>query len=478
MNPKQPMFKQLARDGSIYAAGAIVSRGLALLTVPVYTHFLDPGGFGALDLILTAGVLLTLVVALEVGQGLAREWATLPNPEAQRRMAGTALCFTALTHGGFLALALPFSASLSEVLYRTADYSSVVQAGLVYIAWNALYLQLQAQFRWSMRPLSYVATSVLYSLLTLVLGYSLGRKWGVTGVLAGQMLAAASAVGMSLWALRTQFDWTLDLKHLRSMLTYSLPLAPAGLATFASFHVNRFILNAYANLDQVGYYAVASKVAAVTALLTVGVQTALTPLVYRHHAAPATPRQLVRLLEGFTTAALVLSLGLSLYAQEIILWLSGPAYLPGAVLVDWLVPATLLSQMYVFFPGLALARRTMTQLSITVLSGFVALSLNLILIPTAQGQGAAISTLITAVLYLGVWARISQQSYRLPIRLGRIALAVFTYMVLLGAASIMKSFELNRSLVLLVKFGLLMNMAIVCRLIGLFRYQSDAESPR
>lgn len=469
------MLKQLARDGSIYAAGTIASRGIALLTVPIYTRFLDPENFGALDLILTSGVLVTLVVALEVGQGLAREWATLPNPEAKRRMAGTALCFTTLMHGAFLALALSFSESLSEILYDTPDRSSLVQAGLAYIAWNALYLQLQAQFRWSMRPLSYVSTSILYSLLTLVLGYSLGRKWGATGVLAGQMLAAASAVGVSIWALRTQFDWALDLKHLRSMLAYSLPLAPAGLATFTSFHINRFILNAYANLDQVGYYAVASRAAAVTALLTVGVQTALTPLVYRYHAAPATPRQLVRLLEGFITVALVLSLGLSLYAQELILWISGPAYLPSSVLVAWLVPATLLSQMYVFFPGLALARRTMTQLSITVLTGLVALSLNLILIPIAQGQGAAISTLIAAALYLAVWVQASQQSYRLPIRLGRVVLALLAYLVFLGMGFIMKFIELDRSLLLVFNFGLLISMYIVCNLMGLFRYRSNAE---
>ncbi|KRB27402.1 MULTISPECIES: lipopolysaccharide biosynthesis protein [unclassified Acidovorax] len=471
------MLKQLARDGSIYAASAIASRGLALLTVPVYTRFLDPEAFGALDLILTSGVLVTLVVALEVGQGLAREWAALQNPEARRKMAGTALSFTTLMHSAFLALALSFSESLSEILYRTTNRSSLVQAGLAYIACNALYLQLQAQFRWSMRPLSYAATSVLYSLLTLLLGYSLGREWGVTGVLAGQTLAAASAVGVSIWALRTQFDWTLDLKPLRSMLAYSLPLAPAGLATFTSFHVNRFILNAYANLEQVGYYAVASRAAAVTALLTVGVQTALTPLVYRYHAAPATPGQLVRLLEGFTTVALVLSLGLSLYAQDLILWISGPAYLSSAVLVAWLVPATLLSQMYVFFPGLALARRSLTQLSITVLTGLVALILNLIFVPIAQGLGAAISTLITAVLYLWIWARASQQSYRLPIQLGRIVLAVLAYIVFLGIGFIMKSIELDQPLIHFINFSLLISMCIVCSLIGLFRYQSNVESP-
>lgn len=469
------MFKQFARDGAIYAAGVIVSRGLALLTVPVYTHILDPAGFGALDLVFTAGILLTLVVALEVGQGLAREWAGLPDPEAQRKMAGTALCFTALTHAGFLALAMPFSTWLSEVLFRSATHSSVVQAGLAYIALNALYLQLQAQFRWSMQPLNYVAVSVFYGLLTLVLGYGLGRQWGVTGVLLGQTFAAASAAGVSLWALRTQFDWVLNLKHLQSMLAYSLPLAPAGLAAFFCFHINRFILNKQADLEQVGHFAVASKVAAITALLTVGIQTALTPLVYRNHAAPETPKQLVRLLEGFTTAALVLSLGLSLFAQELVLWLSGSAYLPGAALVAWLVPATLLSQMYVFFPGLALARRTVAQLLITALSGLIALGLNLILIPLKQGLGAAISTFITAVLYICFWAWASQQYYRLPIRLGRIALAVFAYFVLLRTAAMIDFSEMDRSLTILSKLGLLTCMTVFCRLTGLFRNQSNAD---
>ena len=99
------MIHALLRDGSVYALGTIVTRGLGLLLLPLYTHALQPDEFGLLDLIVTVGVLVNLVVPLETPQAVARLWNERAQGIPRRGLAGTGAAFAlgelALYDNGF-----------------------------------------------------------------------------------------------------------------------------------------------------------------------------------------------------------------------------------------------------------------------------------------------------------------------------------------------------------------------------------------
>ncbi|HSW21367.1 MAG TPA: oligosaccharide flippase family protein, partial [Burkholderiaceae bacterium] len=82
------MIRALWRDGVVYAAGTILSRGIALLLLPLLTRVLSPSEYGALDMIVTCGVLINLIVPLETSQALARFWNERGEGEPRRRLAG------------------------------------------------------------------------------------------------------------------------------------------------------------------------------------------------------------------------------------------------------------------------------------------------------------------------------------------------------------------------------------------------------
>lgn len=430
------MIERLMRDGVVYALAATVSRGVTFLLVPIYTRMLDPTHYGALELILTAGLLINLVVALEIGQGLAREWVEQPDDARRRSLASTALTFTVLAHAVFLGFALAASTPLSQALLGSLSFEAELRAGLVFVAVNAVFLQLQNQFRWDLRTRSYAAVSVLYGVLTLVLGAGLGRSYGLQGVLVGQALAAGASCAASVVLLRSQVRLALDGRQLARMLRFSLPLVPSGVAIFATFYVNRLILAALATLPEVGVLGVGQRVAGVVTLLIVGLQGALTPLIYRHHHEPAAPAQLARIFEGFVGVAMLACLLMSVFARELIGWLAPPEFAGAASLLPWLAPAALLSQMYIFAPGIAIARKTTWQLALTSLSAVLAVGLNLFLIPLWGAMGAAVASCAAAALFLVLWVAASQRAYALPLRWRPLAMAVSAYvgLVWLGLA--------------------------------------------
>ena len=69
------MLRQLLRESAIYGVTGLVTRGLQIVLVPVYTRFLSPVEYGALDYVLMLAALANLTVALEITQGLARRFA-------------------------------------------------------------------------------------------------------------------------------------------------------------------------------------------------------------------------------------------------------------------------------------------------------------------------------------------------------------------------------------------------------------------
>lgn len=457
------------RDGAIYALAAIASRGLAFLLVPLYTRLLAPVDYGALDLVVTFGLLVNLAVALEVGQGMARDWAEEPEAAARRRLASTAFLFTLFAHAAFLVIAFFAAAPLAKGLLGNSQFEPVMRAGLLFIALNAVFLQLQSQFRWEQRPHAYAAVSVLYTGLTLVLGAIFGKWNGLQGVLWGQATAAAVASLASLVLLRRGLELTFDSTKLVRMLRFSLPLVPAGLAIFCSFYVNRLMLNALSSLDEVAVFSVASRLAGLTTLLIVGFQGALTPLIYVYHREQGVPQQLARILEAFVAVALVVCLAFSVYAREILAWITTPDYDASAALLPWLVPVALMTQMYIFLPGIAIERRTGWQLALTSVSAVVSIGLNALLVPRWGALGAAVATCVAAIVFLVLWFRTSQWLYPLPLRMGAVVAAIGVYGMCIALSILLEKQAWGVEVVLVLKALLVTLLLGTTLFVGLVR---------
>lgn len=410
------MLKAVLRDSLVYGLASVLSKGLAIFLLPLYTRVLSPGDYGAYDLLITLGALANLVVALEIAQGLARYWADAPEPAERRRLASTSLWFSVLMYGLFLLVGLLAARQLNALVLGDARYLDAFRLGVGFIAVNGIYYLLLNQFRWELRSKAYAVASVAYALFTLLfaLVFCLWLDLGLVGVMLAQLLAATVASLLCLWLLRHTFGWLFDASQLRAMLRFSAPLVPAGLAVFISLYINRFALNHFGSLQDVGHFAIGSRIAGLAALLILGIQAALTPLVYQHYRDPQTPGQIARLFSWFMAVALAGCLFLALFARELLMLFATPEFMAGAALVGVLAPSLLLSQMYIFAPGIAIAKKTHWQLWVTLLSAATSVVGNCLLVPLWGPWGAAVSTLLASVVFFTSWLVLSQRLYPIP----------------------------------------------------------------
>lgn len=413
------MIRSVLRDSVIYGGAAVLSRGVAIILLPIYTRVLSPSEYGAFDLIVTLGVLANLIVALEVSQGLARFWADSASDSLLRwRLASTALSFTVFMYACFLLISLLFSSSIANLIFSSGEYLLAFRFALFFVAVNGVYLLLVNQFRWELRSGAYALVSALYALSAIffVLLFGVIFDFGLVGVIFSQLVSALLGCVLCIFMLRSSFGLYFDVLRLKEMLRFSAPLVPAALAIFITLYINRIALNYFGSLEDVAAFGVASRIAGLVGLVTLAVQSGLTPLVYEHYRDPETALQIARLFRWFLGVAFPLCASLSLFGDVIILVFATSDFMSAGPLVGLLAFSVFLSQIYIFFPGIVIAKKTERQLLVALGSALCSIVANLLLVPVWGSLGAALATLLSAGVFFGLWFFLSQPLYRIPIQ--------------------------------------------------------------
>ncbi len=79
-----------------------------------------------------------------------------------------------------------------------------------------------------------------------------------------------------------------------------------------------------------------------------------------------------------------------------------------------LAPACVMMQLYFFFPGMFLAKKTWLQLGVQATAALVNISICLWLIPMFGFVGAALGNFFAAMIFCVIWASASQNHYPIP----------------------------------------------------------------
>jgi len=410
------MIRRFFRDSAIYTLPSILSYGISFFLIPLYTRILTPSDYGALDMITVFGSLIALTVALEVSQGVARFYLDEKTDEGKKALASTALWFTLVAFTVFLVAALAFAPELSLLVIGAPGLDDVFRFGVIFIWVNGIFYLLKNQLRYELRSKAYSTISIVHSLTTagasVLLAYVF--QFGIYGFLAGMIIGTTAGTLLGFYHLRSTFQLRFDLAKLRAMLAFSIPLVPSSIAVFVSMYIDRLMINYYLSLEEVGLYGVGYRLASVSTLVLVGFQMALTPLVYKHYQEPGTPRQLATIFRTFLAIVIVIFLILSLFADVALRILTTPAYYAASQVVVFLVPAILLSQMYIFAPGIGIAKKTHLFVWINAGGAILNTFFNWMLIPRIGYVGAAIATLIGYMCVFGAYMYCSQKFYYVP----------------------------------------------------------------
>jgi O-antigen/teichoic acid export membrane protein len=411
------MIKSLIRDSILYTLSAILTRGISFLLLPIYTRAMSPEEFGLLDYLVAMGAFASIVITLEIVQGLARYMPeSLDDDEKKRDFSSTCMWFVLGAYTTLLLLISTFSSSLSIIILDSPGKSNIIElAGWSYWVAGALSI-FHGQLRWELRAGMSAVLSLTSALLiaACTVIFVLWFQWGVRGALLGQIFGGLLALLPSFYQTRSSFSPVFNWAILRRMLSYSMPLIPSSLCVVLALYFDRIAIKELMSLSDVGIYSVGQKISTIVTVALIGFRGALSPLIYANHAKSSTPGELAKIFNIFCALSLSMTLCISVFAHELVELVSAAEFHGAASVVPILIFSVLLVNMYIFAPGLDLSRRTWTISIININVAVVNILLNFYLIPIFGIVGAAMSSLVASGLGFLIYMYNSERLYPVP----------------------------------------------------------------
>ncbi len=415
------MIRQFFKDSFLYGLASIIVQGIPILILPVYVRLLPPSDYGAMEIILIFAALINLTVALEINQGFARHYPDAKTTEEEREYASTALWFTAAAYGLFVCVALMGLRPLTALILHSPVWEQTISVAVVAMGVNGVYLSLQNQLRWQLKPMAYMTASMTYVCLSVAIGIWIIVRYhtGVVGIFYGQIMGAVAA-GCCAWFMgRNNYRFFFKWAKCKEMLAFSLPLIPSSISVMIAAYVDRIAIQNMMTLNDVGVYSVGFRVASVANVIMAGIYFSLTPLIYQNYRKASTPGELATIFTYFLCGTLPIMMGMAMFSREILRLFATTPYYSAWVIIPILSIASILSKMYIFAPGLDIEKKTKRIALINIVAAVINAALNILLIPHFGIAGSALATLISAAVLFYAYMRASQKLYPIPYKWGK-----------------------------------------------------------
>jgi O-antigen/teichoic acid export membrane protein len=399
-------LKRLVATGAAYQFGDIVAKGIALVTIPLYTRHVSPAGYGAANSLLTAVILASIFLRVGVGEAFIRFYFDDEDGSRRDRIARTATATVAWTTTVAALLALVFAGPLSRLILGYHDPLLLDCAVLGLWAFTNLEMA-YAQLRVDERARAYVFASGANVALTVIFTVSLViiSDQGARGLLLGNFGASALVVLGLWWVLRRRFSLRVHWADLRAMMRFGLPTVPADASVYALQVADRFYLFRGYSHAAAGEYSVALQFATVVFVMVRGFQYAWPPLAYSIQSDADASRLYALVTTYFVLATGVIVAAVALLGRWIVRLLAAPQYFGAHRALPWLALAWTLYGLYqVMIVITGRARATSRNLPAAAAGLLVNVVLLLVLVPRGgldlgiAGAGIALCGAYVAML--------------------------------------------------------------------------------
>ncbi|HSZ06813.1 MAG TPA: lipopolysaccharide biosynthesis protein [Solirubrobacteraceae bacterium] len=404
-------LKRLVTTGAAYQFGDILAKGLALLTLPLYTRHVGTKSYGAAESLLTAVILTSILLRAGVGEAFIRFYFNDADTARRDRVARTATATVAWTTTVASLVAVAFAGELSKLLLGQHDPLLIDCAILGLWAFTNLEMA-YAQLRVDQRTRAYVYASGANVTMTVAFTVFLVvfANQGARGLLLGNFGASAVVLLGLWWVLRRRFSLRVQVSDLRAMLRFGLPTVPADASVYALQVADRFYLLRVYSEGSAGLYAVALKLATVVFVAVRGFQYAWPPLAYSIDSDEEAAKLYSLVTTYYTLATGVVVCGVALLGRWMVRLLAGPEYLDAYKALPWLALGWALYGLYLVFVVIAGRARVTTRNFPAAAAGLaVNVALLLLLVPHGgvnlgiAGAGIALCgayAVMLAVMYL------------------------------------------------------------------------------
>ncbi|MCK9235474.1 MAG: oligosaccharide flippase family protein [Bacteroidales bacterium] len=409
------MIKQFIKDAGIYGITGILSKGIAIFLVPVYTKILTPNDYGIIDLVAVIYSIVAISVPLEISQAVARFLADdRDNPSYIKQVSSIGLFITLIAFSIFFLVGFMFKEKLTLWIFEDGNLEKTFVIALLHMFFTGLFYFVQNQLKWTLKPLKYSITSIVYIIVnfTFSILFVVILKVGLIGVFYAYLIAGTTGFLLGFYFSNENYSFSIHFPTTKKMLAFSLPLVPSGVSVFFINTGQRIMIKGLMELSDLGLFAVARKIASILGIGFQSIQNSIIPLVYQNMDKSKTPKDMATIFRFMVFFLLLFFVLISLFSKELLIVMTTPAYYNAYKIIPLLVLAEcFVGLQRTFSVGLSIAKKTKILAYINILGSIVSLIISFVFIYYFGIMGAAIAYLIQSIVITIIQITFSQKFF-------------------------------------------------------------------
>jgi len=405
-------FVGLSKDSLIYGLGNAVLRILALITAPIFTRIFIPAEYGIISLVASVISFLSLFLIFGMDNAI---FVSYYQYKKERKIVISSAFWFLFFWGLILVVPASFlSAKISLLIFKTTTYQ-VLFLITFWTAYLTLLINLaKVVFRLEFRAMTFTIISAINAVLAtgLMIFFTVYLKKGLEGYFLGSLIGTFLTAGLALFLIRTNLKFRISRVRLWQMVIFGAAFVPASLSFFVFDLSDRFFLNHYRNLTELGLYSIGINIASILVFFSFAFGQAWSPQVMKMYFSARkifhqfVPRFFIYyLIFFFLLAALI-----TIFGPEILKVLTTPKFYSAATVIGPLSLAMVFAATnQVTSLGINLARQTKYFAFYTGLAALLNIILNFLLIPNFGMVGAGWATALSYLFLTAAYLIISQK---------------------------------------------------------------------
>jgi len=407
------MLKDLLKEGGLYTIANLLTKGVSLMLIPFYTSYFSTEDYGILEYLAVFGGFINGFFSLQIYQGLARYVGDLSTSASDKKDFASTGLYSTIGMFSLFALIIFLNSSFYAEKLIGQNNQHLLLLFTIQLCISNIFHYLNTYIRYDRDVKLFALISFFYSLsnIGIIIFLVAGLNFGIDSIFYASIITSTLFIIFQIIILRKKLSLKFSITHLKTLLSFSLPLVPAALSVTIMLFTDRWFIKEYLNLSELGIYGVGYKFSSIVILISTAFSMALSPIVYNRYKDKNVQKDMSRIFNLYVGIGMFFIFLISLFSKETIEIFTDGKFHDAQYLMPIFYFTVGISLLTIFSMGLQIQKKTKTIALIAIIGAIFNLILNILLVPKYGLYGAAIATFIAVSIFSTITFYLSQKEF-------------------------------------------------------------------
>ncbi len=402
----------LSKQTVIYGIGYVAARMINFLLLPFYSYHMSPEEYGVVSLVYAFIAFMNIFYHYGLESAFIRYYSKTGSDEGYEKKDVFSTVFSSLivTSIVFSLLIWIAAPAIGKGILDSFSYNRIIRmtAGILFL--DTLYLIPLHYLRVNNKATLFTGIMLANVLINVSMNIYLirFRGMGIEGVFISNLTASGFSLLVLIPVIIKNFKVKFSSKLWKKLILFGLPFVPSGLSSMIIELSDRYMLQWFKGMEDVGLYSAGHKLGIFMMLVVMAFRFAWQPFFLQKRDDPNSLRLFSTIMTWFVFLMTVVFLSVSFFIKEIVALeifgrhIINESFWAGIIVVPLILAAYLFNGIYINFqPSIFYTGKTWVISIVVGIAAFINIGLNLILIPRVGMIGAGISSL-SAYVFMAV----------------------------------------------------------------------------